>query len=430
MFSLRRSAAAGYRDNFTTALQWQAARTSVNLGAQPFAEFVKICDRHREDIPTSIRTALAFRTKQAEHQRKAHARLVSKLGLKALSEDEIFAAFENLATTIYLPRLSQAYPDVGNWRAKQADKRLPRHPMLVEELSKLARVIPAGENAIIRDSETRELIAVVIRDWCSNPAVVASLNKTVAKGVGLCVSVRKEDTGKIVLVGYSAGSRSRPYFDWSRNVRSKKHTAEFLQNYNMTVSSAFALMWNMMRARLPKELLADLDEYLAVNNLCRMDGNRTMKASADGCGEYFVEKGDTVITFAHEKLAPPGAVMGANYARAIHSEAQPHKFAYSWTTGRNTDLGGSFYVASHGIKIEQAANTFIAWQPRLAHGTSMLACDPHLMEPPFAQQGMSIVSSMRLATTWKRYMDGLISAEQAAKEYADSLEDGVEDGSK
>lgn len=113
--------------------------------------------------------------------------------------------------------------------------------------------------------------------------------------------------------------------------------------------------------------------------------------------------------------------------RAVHWEHHPHKFGYSWTTDRNTDCGGSFYVASHGIKFEQAANTFIAWQPRLPHGTSMLACKPQQMEEPFAQQGLSIVSSMQLATTWKRYMDGLISAEQAAKEYAESLEDGVED---
>lgn len=58
----------------------------------------------------------------------------------------------------------------------------------------------------------------------------------------------------------------------------------------------------------------------------------------------------------------------------------------------------------------------------------MLACEPGQTVPPFAQEGLSIVSSMRLVATWKRYHEGLISAEQAAKEYADSLEDGIEDG--
>lgn len=70
-----------------------------------------------------------------------------------------------------------------------------------------------------------------------------------------------------------------------------------------------------MRARLPSELLADLDKYLESNQLCRMDANHTMGATNDGQGEYYIQKGAKVVGFAHEQLAPPAAVMGANYAR-------------------------------------------------------------------------------------------------------------------
>ncbi|KAI0729088.1 hypothetical protein C8Q72DRAFT_778702 [Fomitopsis betulina] len=294
--------------------------------------------------------------------------------------------------------LSTPYPDLFHWvcetaeiaelwddwvhKAKLADQRMSRRPMLIEDPEKLAIIIAADQNAIIRDSETGEIVALVIRDWCADPAVVVWVNSVVAQAVGLKRHIRKEDPGKLVLVGYSAGSRSRPAFDWSRNLLLKKHTEQFIHTHKMAVSSNFALFFNSMDACLPNELLTDLREYLRSNNLCRMDGNRAM-------GAVLRSEGSEVIAFAHEKLAPPSGVMGANYARlscmnrAVHWEHHPHKFGYSWTTDRNTDCGGSFYVASHGIKVEQAANTFIAWQPRLPHGTSMLACKPQQMEEPF-----------------------------------------------
>ncbi|KAI0720923.1 hypothetical protein C8Q72DRAFT_898264 [Fomitopsis betulina] len=367
LFSLKCSAAQAYRDEFTAALIRQAAGALSAL-----------CQKHAKDLPGHLRAAIAYRARKVQLQRRAHARFVSWLGLRPMAEADKVTALESLAPTIYLPSLSTPYPDLFHWvcetaeiaelwddwvhKAKLADQRMSRRPMLIEDPEKLAIIIAADQNAIIRDSETGEIVALVIRDWCADPAVVVWVNSVVAQAVGLKRHIRvsislillsllddksaqKEDPGKLVL---------------------------------MAVSSNFALFFNSMDACLPNELLTDLREYLRSNNLCRMDGNRAMGAGAMGMSVLRSE-GSEVIAFAHEKLAPPSGVMGANYAGQFIGSTTPTSSA---TRGQPTehDCGGSFYVASHGIKVEQAANTFIAWQPRLPHGTSMLACKPQQME--------------------------------------------------
>lgn len=128
------------------------------------------------------------------------------------------------------------------------------------------------------------------------------------------------DPGKLVLAGYSAGSRSAPFFDWSRNVELKKPSAEFIQSHEMAVSSSFAIFYNLMCAQLPAELLDDLHAYLETNDFPRMDARGAMGAGEDGCGEYYVQRGEDTIVFCHEKLAPPAGVMGTNYARCAPLE--------------------------------------------------------------------------------------------------------------
>ncbi|KAH9829416.1 uncharacterized protein C8Q71DRAFT_718190, partial [Rhodofomes roseus] len=240
--------------------------------------------------------------------------------------------------------------------------------------------------------------------------------------------VQKEDQGTLVMAGYTAGALSAATFDWTRNILSKKHSESFIHKLELAVSSSFTLFYNKMRAVLPAELLADYEQYLETNGFPRMDANGTMGAGADGRGEYYVQKGSDTIVFRHEKLAPPAGVMGTNYARSIHWERAPHKYAYSWTTNRTTEVGGHFYIATYGIKIEQSANTFIAWQPRHAHGTSLIGHKPPAKNsrPPFAQQGLSFVSSMRLASTWQKYKASKISVQQAVEEYAEGLELDIE----
>ncbi|TFY51964.1 hypothetical protein EVJ58_g10279, partial [Rhodofomes roseus] len=444
IFLLARSHEKGYRTQFAATLARESQASGLDFGPNPFPEFVKRCKMHASNnrFPERLRSALAARSKKAQLRRRAHKSFVSKVGLSRTPNPERIKQLEETTPTIYLGKLKSAYPELFHWICeneeimdgneyfvkyeRQADRRLSRRDMLLENPAKLAHVVRADENAIIRDSDTGKIVAFVLRDFCGDAEVLEGLNGTIAESVSMRVNIRKEDTGKLVLTGYSAGSRSHPTFDWMRNLQSKKTSAEAAASNDMAISSAFALFWNLMRARLPDELLESCDAYLAENGFCRMDGNRTMGAGSDGRGSYFVQKGGQVIEFQNEELAPPAGVMGVNYAsRSIHWEHHPYPYGYSWTTGRNTDGGGNFYIASHGVKIEQAPDTFIAWMPRLPHGTSMLNCDPKQTGPPHAQLGLSIVGSMRLASTWQRYCEGQLTVGAAVREYAQDMEHGI-----
>lgn len=206
LFSLRRSETRAYRDQFAALLARHTKGSPIDLGREPFAEFVKQCKKYDANLPKRLRAALSYRTKKADSQRRTHARLVSKLGLGPASEAAKLAAFQNVVPTIHLRRLKKAYPDLFKWVCESpetkgvweawvndkplSDKRHSRREMMVEDPEQLAYIVAADQNAIIRDSDTGEIICVVIRDFCADIEVVAWVSAVVAEAVGLKRSVR------------------------------------------------------------------------------------------------------------------------------------------------------------------------------------------------------------------------------------------------
>ncbi|TFY50971.1 hypothetical protein EVJ58_g10807, partial [Rhodofomes roseus] len=445
MFTLEKSATSPqYQYELADKLQQLSKGTPVHLGPDPFTEFIRCCDRVKTRLPAHLRTALAQRKADAKARRKLHSRVVAKLRLKETLDRDKVAALKARTTQYDVKKLNKPYPHEFKWvcedkksmtgwgpsirKGKQADERKKRRGMHTLKPDKLQLVVSVGESAMIRDADSGDLIAVVVRGFCEDHEILDSTNLTVTDACDAKRNVRKEDQGTLVMAGYTAGALSAATFDWTRNILSKKHSESFIHKLELAVSSSFTLFYNKMRAVLPAELLADYEQYLETNGFPRMDANGMMGAGADGRGEYYVQKGSDTIVFRHEKLAPPAGVMGTNYTRSIHWERAPHKYAYSWTTNRTTEVGGHFYIATYGIKIEQSANTFIAWQPRHAHGTSLIGHKPPAKNsrPPFAQQGLSFVSSMRLASTWQKYKASKISVQQAVEEYAEGLELDIE----
>ena len=120
------------------------------------------------------------------------------------------------------------------------------------------------------------------------------------------------DPGLIQIAGYSAGSRSNPQFDWTKNLRCKKIPVEEIERMNYRTSSAFALFWNLCRSWLPQEIIADIDEFMSSTGISAMDGNRRL-SSIDG--DYEATVGGLTYKFSNVRLAPPQGVMAANYSR-------------------------------------------------------------------------------------------------------------------
>ncbi len=126
--------------------------------------------------------------------------------------------------------------------------------------------------------------------------------------------VQKEDPGELPIVGFSAGARSKPQFHWVRNLLRKMSDDDAL-DFRWEQSSAFALIWNILRKRLPPEIQKEWIGWLKNGKFPAM--NPEWADHADNRGSYSIcVKGET-IKFNNAELAPPTGVMAQNYARYV-----------------------------------------------------------------------------------------------------------------
>ncbi len=114
------------------------------------------------------------------------------------------------------------------------------------------------------------------------------------------------------------------------------------------------------------------------------------------------------------------------FIRAMHSEAQPHKYAAALTIERKggEDDGGHFFIGTYGIKVVSSDNTLVVWQPRNIHGTSLQNRLPGDDNPSFLQRGLAFVTSPRLPKIWQKYMAQLAKEkinDEATKKAAQEL---------
>ncbi|GLB45835.1 hypothetical protein LshimejAT787_3200060 [Lyophyllum shimeji] len=221
----------------------------------------------------------------------------------------------------------------------------------------------------------------------------------VAEALPQRTNIRKEDPGKLSQVGYNAGKLNRPAFHWAKNLTGRKRDVTAVAQMDVKCSSVFALLWQMVRSRLPKEVINDFDTFLTQLGIRRMDGSGQM-ASEGSSGTYSVVLGDATFDFHNVELAPPAGIFGQNYSRGIHFEYQPHLFGLAWTLSCNKgpDAGGNFFMAKYGLRIEAAANALVFWMPREWHGTSLLDHSPYDAAPDFIQRGAAIVTPNRIVS--------------------------------
>jgi hypothetical protein len=115
--------------------------------------------------------------------------------------------------------------------------------------------------------------------------------------------------------------------------------------------------------------------------------------------------------------------------RFIHKEGSSHKYAVSWTTMRDPQLGkeagGHFFVCDHGIKVESAPDTVIVWRPKAWHGTSLQEVDPESLD--FFQAGLAIVTPPGVTRLWKEVQEKNISLEEARRQIMELESEESED---
>ncbi|KAG6808888.1 hypothetical protein H0H92_002449 [Tricholoma furcatifolium] len=239
-----------------------------------------------------------------------------------------------------------------------------------------------------------ELIAGVFRNLCQSEEAREWVDGVITSQLPYRRNVRMEDTGQLSQMGWSAGPRSKTAFHWVHNL-TRKLEPEEISAANYEASCVFTFAWQLMVARLPPEVVKDINHFVNCE-----EGWQGAAPRRPGRTKYTVTISNETYEFHDAELTPPGGVMGKNYSRAVHNEVQPHKWAISWTTSRTSGFpnGGHFYIAKYGIRIRQAPNTMIIWRPEDSHGTSAPAVHPSDPNPPFLQRGLAFVTSNRLAT--------------------------------
>jgi hypothetical protein len=282
-------------------------------------------------------------TKMKNRAEKRH--FIRRLGLNWNSGER--DAYLNLIPNLVVSCLPSCYPPKGKcisesasifqkWdrhfrTARQPDSRKPRPSIYTLQSSNLAYDILPTENAALRNS-CGELVGLIIRNFCPDSDIVSWVENVIAetlpkrKNIRVSVDIfslqktnygwQMEDPGKLVQLGYSAGARSQPSFHWVRNIVLRNLDAAEIADNDRKTSSVFAFAWQLMRNRLPPEIMQDFDVFLQSSQLKRMDGNGSMcQSHGDIQGTYEVSIGRKVFDFCQAELAPPAGVFGTNYSR-------------------------------------------------------------------------------------------------------------------
>ncbi|KAF5348093.1 hypothetical protein D9757_013745 [Collybiopsis confluens] len=335
-----------------------------------------IHERRKEIAPVVVcANQKAAKTKKTSEKEKY--KLLERLNLNpdnAHTKAEIQAMW-NAVPTIMVRELDDelVYPYPGYWIAEteavfdlwfqkiyidpQPDPRLPRHPILVLDPQKLAYDLPGYKSAIFVD-ENGLPVMFVLRNFCKDPETVLWANRVVLDNVEVRRSIRvnefnsskdstnlsqNEDAGSLVMAGWSPGLRSARKFDWVRNLLDDNPDMEVEAVRTRELSSVFACFWNMIRSFGPKEVVDDIEAFMAESKIYPMD---PAIHSGGKEGIYEINTNGKKTTFSRAHMAPPQGAVARNYARHVHFENQLHAWAAFWTTFRDyTFEGGHFYNA-------------------------------------------------------------------------------------
>ncbi|KAK8091891.1 hypothetical protein PG997_002252 [Apiospora hydei] len=300
--------------------------------------------------------------------------------------------------TVYLKRLETPYP-INNfytagtqkaqdewdayWKGKplkdpRYNKGLRRGTKTID-FSKLQYIIEQDESVQFRDEDTKELVMVVLRNFFPDEAMREAFTE-------ICLDVvdrRREDPGQLCHFGYTCGSRHQPGLrltTCNKRLNTPARQA-YERRLNYKAQGMASLGWNMLKSRLPDEIIQDYEDAIANSGAPRMDMMREEK-------NFSFEFNGKSVTFDDLDLAPPSELCSINYSRFTHKENNGNRFFIACATQAPADptKGGNFYNASYGIMLKAATNTVTSWMPKDYHGTTLY----EMVEGPEKRAGYEV----------------------------------------
>ncbi|KAI0114571.1 hypothetical protein F4776DRAFT_673844 [Hypoxylon sp. NC0597] len=315
--------------------------------------------------------------------------VIEELGLNWTPDQR--DAYLSTVKIVDLPRLAEPYPPKdffvagtpksgGQWGVYWNGKPLKdprynrglRRGIIDFDYSRLKYIIQQDESVIFRDADTKDIVLVVLRNFIPNEELRRSMIRTCQEIIKYRRDDRREDPGKLVHFGYTCGSRHNPQIQMAAPSIKLDTPLKQDREYrlNSDAQGMAGIMWNLMRSRLPPEIIADYNDMIRENDLPRMDmmrDEKTFTYKVDGENVTF-ETGSNGL-----ELPPPSALSAINYARYTHTEVNGNNWIVACTchAPRDPTKGGNFYLASYGIMMLPASNTLSAWHPGDYHGTSL-----------------------------------------------------------
>jgi hypothetical protein len=101
-----------------------------------------------------------------------------------------------------------------------------------------------------------------------------------------------------------------------KNILSKRHSDDFVDDLDRKTAHAFSLLWMLIRRKLPDELSDDLVTWMVETGIYRMNKEAVQgfRKNSD-TGEIELDIGGNSFNFQWAELAPPSGAMAANYSR-------------------------------------------------------------------------------------------------------------------
>ncbi|KAK8108855.1 hypothetical protein PG984_014656 [Apiospora sp. TS-2023a] len=304
--------------------------------------------------------------------------------------------------TVYIKRLETPYPindfytagtqkAQDEWDAYWDGKPLKdprynkgqRRGTKTIDFSQLQYAIEQDESVRFVDADTKELVMIVIRNFFPDDEMREAFTKICLEVVDRRRDDRREDPGQLCHFGYTCGSRHQPALRIATcnkrlNTPARK---EYERRLNYKAQGMASLGWNMLKSRLPDQIIQDYENAIADSGAPRMDMERAEKNFS------FAFHGKS-ITFNDLDLAPPSGLCSINYSRFTHKESNGNRFFIACTTQAPADptKGGNFYNASYGIMLKAASNTVTSWMPSDYHGTTLY----EMLEGPEKRMGYEV----------------------------------------
>ncbi|TEB19572.1 hypothetical protein FA13DRAFT_1820850 [Coprinellus micaceus] len=286
--------------------------------------------------------------------------------------------------------------------ARASDTRKSPADTEVLDRSRIQLTIPEEVSCVVHDADTNEVVLVVVRNFCANGAILAGIALAGSRALSCRNNVRSEDPGSIVQAGFTAGSLSAPTFGLARNFASRaKGAAKAERASNDELAAALAYFWARAKSRFPSEVIEDVEGFYDAHSIPRFDPNWPFSATTTA--SLFLTIAGYPVSIPSAERAPGCAVIAEGYARPVHREGQPHRWAIGWNYRREgaTLIGGHFYCSKYATEMRAAHDTAWSWSPLIFHTTGLSNAHPSTFNSEgFKLEGFAFVTPIRLASAY------------------------------